>query len=366
MQEWMIPFTSACTVITMSYIAFKLRNHFIVQNHPWLIIPFLTGIASIILTELPFEIQGFIMDYSTLLLLLVALRYGFSMAFISGLFPLVYVFAYGSNFELQTIFYFILPAVTGLFFHQKETGVHHPILYKHGIISSLFYSLIIFGFHIAGSDTPLTLQYMLGFVHLMVLSAGAITIIIAMFNDENRIWLNQRALELKANHDELTKLPNIRNFMEIATSAIQLKPISIMMIDIDNFKLYNDHYGHVQGDHILQEVGYILRHTIGEKDYLARYGGEEFIVMCESTSKEVLYHIADRLCKAITTHLFDGQEMMPNHFLSISIGIAIADQPNDKLLSLISRADEALYVSKNNGKNQYTMIPSVPHLKTVN
>lgn len=365
MLDWMAAFSSACTVITMSYIAYKLRNHIFIQSYPWIAIPVLTGGSSIILTEMSFQAQGYAMDYSTLLIIMVALRYGFGMALLSGMIPLVYV-SYATGFDVLQLYYFMLPAAAGVLFYRSErvTG-YLTIRYKEGIISSLLYFTLIYGFHIAADEALVNIHALSAFAVHLLLSLAAITVIIAMFNDENQNWLKQRELEFKANHDELTKLPNIRNFLEIAAKANRVKPVSIMMIDIDNFKLYNDQFGHLQGDCLLQEIASILQHNIGEKDYLARYGGEEFIVLCESTSQTQLYQLADRLCRKVAAHHFPGQSAMPRQLVSVSIGIAKADNASEELLPLISKADEALYLSKNNGKNQFVLYPPSTRLKRI-
>jgi diguanylate cyclase len=177
-----------------------------------------------------------------------------------------------------------------------------------------------------------------------------------MYNDENRTWMLQRRLELQANQDGLTGLPNLRSFMNIARNTVLLRPISIMMIDIDNFKKYNDTFGHLQGDKLLREVGQILRSSVYEHDYVARYGGEEFIIMSQLTDYEQLSDYAYRLCHAVEAHQSNSQEEART---TISIGISISESQQDELLRMISEADEALYISKGNGKNRYTFYTDI-------
>lgn len=195
----------------------------------------------------------------------------------------------------------------------------------------------------------LTSHGLLFFCTLIVLSC-----LIAMYNNENHQWLLYRQLELQAHQDSLTQLPNFRSFMHFVQSAMKQKKISILMMDIDNFKNYNDTHGHIQGDQLLHDVGQLIRNTLGELDYLARYGGEEFIAMSYTNDLEWIRATSCRLCESIAKHPFPGRETQPGGNISISIGISISKRSGADLKQLITEADLALYASKNNGKNKFT------------
>ncbi|MDR1748913.1 MAG: GGDEF domain-containing protein [Spirochaetaceae bacterium] len=133
-------------------------------------------------------------------------------------------------------------------------------------------------------------------------------------------------------------------------------PLSIMMLDIDFFKKFNDTYGHACGDVVLQRVAALVEDGVRNQDLAARYGGEEFVVMLHDANAAEAMGIAERIRTAIETMdiVYDGQHLT----LTISIGIAEYNpftKPNAK--ALVDRADQALYESKRNGRNRVTVAP---------
>jgi diguanylate cyclase (GGDEF)-like protein len=157
----------------------------------------------------------------------------------------------------------------------------------------------------------------------------------------------------KALVDGLTKVLNRAAFMEVLSTHVHRSndlsvPFSLVMLDIDDFKKVNDHYGHQAGDMVLENMGAILRAKLRRDDVVGRYGGEEFIALLPgSTSKQVM-RIAEKLRKGVEEHVFGS---LPK--ITISIGctsFAGNDTPED----MIRRADEALYASKHGGKNMVT------------
>jgi diguanylate cyclase (GGDEF)-like protein len=165
--------------------------------------------------------------------------------------------------------------------------------------------------------------------------------------------LSHAQLKELAMKDGLTGLFNRRVFDELLEVEIrrrQLVPISLLIIDLDDFKKVNDTFGHQAGDHVLTTVGRILREGCRGSDLVARYGGEEFAVMLPATSTAVAFDIAQRLRSRIasTTFVFAGQHLK----MTASIGLAsTGGSGKDALTHLISRADQALYRAKKAGKN---------------
>jgi diguanylate cyclase (GGDEF)-like protein len=163
---------------------------------------------------------------------------------------------------------------------------------------------------------------------------------------------HERVKEL-ASKDGLTGLFNRRVFDELLAVEMkrkELKPISLLLIDLDDFKKINDNYGHPAGDQVLATVGKILKEGCRGSDLVARYGGEEFAVMLPTTASSVAFDIAQRLRSRIagTIFVFDGKSVK----LTASIGIAQAtSRCSDAVDQLVSRADQALYRAKKNGKN---------------
>lgn len=154
-----------------------------------------------------------------------------------------------------------------------------------------------------------------------------------------------------ATHDGLTKIYNRRYFEETfkqykAQAVRQNQLLSIVMLDIDNFKEVNDNYGHIQGDEVLKRIShYISQHT-RKSDIFARWGGEEFVILLYQTELSKAFSMASQFQKAIEAikHPDIGQ-------VTCSFGVATLHK-NDTVDTLISRADEALYEAKHRGKNQ--------------
>ncbi|MCP4142388.1 MAG: GGDEF domain-containing protein [Chloroflexi bacterium] len=127
--------------------------------------------------------------------------------------------------------------------------------------------------------------------------------------------------------------------------------LSIIMVDIDNFKAYNDSFGHQEGDKTLQSVGKILKKTIRETDIAARYGGEEFIILLPGIDKEGSMIACQRLKDAFSSYKWDKRKV------TASFGIASIKEKRserEKAKKLIKKADDALFFSKKNGRNQFT------------
>ena len=157
----------------------------------------------------------------------------------------------------------------------------------------------------------------------------------------------------EARTDPLTGLPNRRVFDdEITRRMAELRrsgnPISVLLADIDFFKRFNDQYGHQAGDSVLQQVARTLKETMRESDLVARIGGEEFAVILPSSEEPRACQAAKRARQAIehAAFQFEGQ---PLH-VSISCGAAQASRDED-ISSLVKRADQAMYASKDAGRN---------------
>ena len=162
--------------------------------------------------------------------------------------------------------------------------------------------------------------------------------------------------------DQLTEIPNRRSFderlnLEWERSKREKTPLSIFMIDIDNFKLYNDTHGHLQGDTALQTIAKTLKQTLNRStDFVARWGGEEFTVLLPNTDSKGAMTIAETIRKAVenTPILCDNDESTNT---TISIGInTIIPKAKDTTKDFIIQADRALYNAKDMGKNRITSL----------
>ncbi len=155
----------------------------------------------------------------------------------------------------------------------------------------------------------------------------------------------------KARFDALTTLYNRATFTEtlheeIARVSRTGGELSLLLIDIDDFKVINDVYGHLAGDAVLSSLGQLLRSLLRSEDMAARYGGEEFAVLASYTSAQQAVIIAEKARKHVAAHNFGA---LPT--VTISIGCATY-RLGEQAESLIQRADLALYDAKNSGKNK--------------
>ena len=131
-------------------------------------------------------------------------------------------------------------------------------------------------------------------------------------------------------------------------------PLSVIMLDVDGFKTYNDTYGHPQGDVLLKMLAGILRESVRAVDIVGRYGGEEFIVILPETPSGEAYQTAERLRHAVARTVFPGFAADPALavFKTISLGVATFPEATTDTQALVSLADEALYRAKHGGRNQ--------------
>jgi len=160
-----------------------------------------------------------------------------------------------------------------------------------------------------------------------------------------------------AGHDALTGLFNYRSFQEVFDREFERfcrhrRNLSLMMLDLDDFKRINDTFGHQAGDHALREVARILRANLRKTDYAFRYGGDEFVVLMAETDAERAAVFAQRIRAAVK------REVRCKFSFSTSIGIAdcnrLTSGDREELLLL---ADEALYLAKNNGRDRIQVAP---------
>ena len=172
----------------------------------------------------------------------------------------------------------------------------------------------------------------------------------------------QEALELIATHDSLTGLANRRLFeraldIEFGRGARQHSPLSLIMVDIDFFKRYNDTYGHVAGDHCLAQVAQVLKDCCHRKaDLAVRYGGEEFAVLLPDTNLSGAMALAEQIRhRVIDRHIVHSGS--PTGYLTVSLGCyAFVPSSLDSIEVFIQRADAALYQAKHEGRNRVAVL----------
>ena len=165
-----------------------------------------------------------------------------------------------------------------------------------------------------------------------------------------------RRFERHATTDALTNLANRRAMKTAFPKLIELcrskgRPLSLMMIDVDNFKQFNDMLGHIAGDRALSVVSKILRQQFRPRDLLVRYGGDEFAVLLPDVKLEEALAIGERVRRAISGETSDGSDSLIQIPVRISMGVAQL-QNSGTLDTLVRDADAALYRAKNAGRDR--------------
>jgi diguanylate cyclase (GGDEF)-like protein len=153
--------------------------------------------------------------------------------------------------------------------------------------------------------------------------------------------------------DALTGLINRRGMQQRLESELERarrynRPFALILADIDHFKKVNDTYGHSVGDQVLREVAGRLAQNLRDSDSLARWGGEEFLILAPETNLHQAHLLAQRLREAISERPISGL------VITLSLGVACYRQ-GDSVAGLLSRADEAMYQAKANGRNQVVL-----------
>ncbi|MFQ5648806.1 MAG: diguanylate cyclase [bacterium] len=177
--------------------------------------------------------------------------------------------------------------------------------------------------------------------------------------------LQDKVLELQKTKEELrqlaitdglTGLYNYRYFREQLQQEINRAlrhelNLSLIMIDIDHFKHYNDTNGHPAGDLLLREMGKLLKDNIRSIDVASRYGGEEFCLVLNETNKNAARIVAEKIRKLVEEHTFEFEEKQPTGRITISTGVATFPEDGKEFEVLVTRADERLYLAKQAGRN---------------
>ena len=170
--------------------------------------------------------------------------------------------------------------------------------------------------------------------------------------------------------DGLTSLANRRRFDEVFDSEWQRArrqglPLAIAMIDVDEFKAYNDHFGHQAGDDVLRRIGAILRaHIQRSSDLTARYGGEEFIIVLPGMNLKEATALVETIRQAVQADGMKHTEQSPAGVVTVSIGVATCiPQPGYDAEGLLREADAAMYEAKRRGRNN---VVALDHLTKIN
>ncbi len=160
--------------------------------------------------------------------------------------------------------------------------------------------------------------------------------------------------------DALTSLHNRRYLEKIIEDEFQvdqgpLPSVSTILLDIDNFKQYNDQNGHVAGDYLLKDLASVLKRSTRKTDRLVRYGGEEFLILLPETSKADAAGVAEKIRAAIESSQFHLPDGCPASQVTVSVGVATMPEDASHVEQLIKTADDLLYRAKREGKNRVSV-----------
>ena len=184
-----------------------------------------------------------------------------------------------------------------------------------------------------------------------ILEALGIQLGLAIANGQLLAVTREQALR-----DSMTGLHNYRYLVEFLNNQAALirrthAQVSVLMIDIDHFREFNNHFGHAAGDHVLRAVARKFRERIRKSDLVARYGGSEFTVVLPGTTTEGAEFLAETIRRDVETEklTFDGNDLGA---INVSIGVATMPDHANKIEELLKASDEALYAAKSGGRNR--------------
>ena len=209
-----------------------------------------------------------------------------------------------------------------------------------------------------GSTFPLSISVSENIINGKRIFTGVMSDITEQRNFTDALQTKNSELQYLSSHDELTGIYNRRSadehlLREWDRAKRNNTTLSVLMVDVDNFKHYNDHYGHVSGDNCLQRVARSMRDNLHRPvDYLCRFGGEEFIIILPDTEIQGAIQVAENICKAIED-LKIPHEKSSFNYVTISIGVAATiPKITNGYEKLVSCADNALYKAKEQGRNR--------------
>ena len=179
---------------------------------------------------------------------------------------------------------------------------------------------------------------------------------VTMYENERDLTIKNFVMEFNSKIEPLTGLYNHKTFYEYLGSLIEQSesfnfPLSVAVLDIDNFKKVNDTYGHSSGDDVIKSLAEIIKDSIGSDDYAARYGGEEFAIIFTDKDKYKTFEVMEMIRTKFNNKIINGME---DERFSVSIGIC-QHSKGMSMQSLFTKADAAQYSSKKSGKNKTTI-----------
>jgi diguanylate cyclase (GGDEF)-like protein len=192
----------------------------------------------------------------------------------------------------------------------------------------------------------------LGSEDRLVLAAVANDLTIAVENSE--LYKLTKTLAIT---DELTGLFNYRYLLQRLEDEIERarrfgRLLSLLMLDADDFKVFNDTHGHIAGDVALGDLARVLKASVRDIDIVCRYGGEEFAILLPETDGEGAFVAAEKVREAVASHAFADEAGANTELITLSIGLSTFPRPAGDREALLRQADDALYIAKRSGRNR--------------
>jgi ECF transporter S component (folate family) len=265
------------------------------------------------------------------------------------------------HFDLNYLFIFTLFTMLRGFL----AGYIYNYLFKKFSMEAILTSIGVTHLLVSSVFIPVVLYYTYGvplinniqvrlFIQILAIPVYSLAFfyILKGMNKSKKLKNLHKELQVMLKFDDLTGLANRRSFMDYFEQKLsQVKDnsdkLSLLMLDIDNFKDINDTFGHQIGDHVLKEVSNILTENVRRKDLAARLGGDEFLVLLPNTDKDN----AEKIAKRIKDDISSLDIFNKDYYTTVSIGAAALNR-NDDIESLLKRADDALYKAKDRGRNR--------------
>jgi len=183
------------------------------------------------------------------------------------------------------------------------------------------------------------------------LMAGLLSAALSDAIAADNLRLNNLELEKLATTDCLTNLQNRRTFQQFLSREYDLairhkRQLSLIIMDVDHFKKFNDSFGHPAGDVVLQKVGALLKQLGRKTDCIARFGGEEFVLLMPETAPDQALVLAQRIQETIAAEKWEHRQV------TVSVGVCSLDKSISSAADLLEAADKALYAAKDGGRNR--------------
>jgi len=349
-------------IIAYIYLVNKLKDWILSKKNKlfkiiiiWMT-PFVAGLLSVIVMGEPLFEKQIVLDLRAVPVFFVSYIGGLKWGMFSSILPIIYsIYSEGVVSFQASLLGILLPILIGATFRQTQTRdpIDAIVKIKRLVLSFGLYIFVDLAIRFLWLNVNLS-ECIINHLYLTLFSSVSLITIALMLNDSNKHRLFEKELHYLANYDQLTGLPNRRYYKSELNKINNVeRPLAIGMVDVDYFKLYNDTHGHIAGDYVLKEIGKILNDNIRKDDgFVARYGGEEFIILFENVSLDDIHLVLERVRVKVEEYTFQGRETQPEGKITLSIGYSYGHKDLNKL---VEEADQALYQSKENGRNQITL-----------